>query len=89
MSKLSDTKCKNKYGKVKKKKDETYIRQFRKTILKQQCAPGITTFHSTLHLTTGITHGFYLESMKYIDVNYPGLKEMFAHTWLSVQGQEK
>ena len=23
---------------------------------------------------------FYLESMKYIDVNYPGLKEMLAHT---------
>ena len=29
---------------------------------------------------------FYLESMKYIDVNYPGLKEMLPHTGLSVQG---
>ena len=32
---------------------------------------------------------FYLESMKYIDVNYPDLKEMLAHTGLSVQGKEK
>ena len=32
---------------------------------------------------------FYLASMKYIDVNYSGLKEMLAHTGLSEQGQEK
>ena len=48
MSKLSDTKCKNKYGKIKKKKTETYTRQFRKTNLKQDCAHGITSFPSTL-----------------------------------------
>ena len=39
ISKLSDTKCKNKYGKIKKKKAATYTRQFRKMILKQDCAP--------------------------------------------------
>ena len=56
MFKLSDTKCKNKYGKIKKKKAATCTRQFRKTILKQDCASGITSFHSTLHLTRWITH---------------------------------
>ena len=50
MSKLTDTKIENKYGKIKKNKAATYTRQFRKTILKQNFAPGITSFHSALHL---------------------------------------
>ena len=40
-----------------RKRAAAYTWQFRKTVLKQDCVPGITSFHSTFNLTRRITRG--------------------------------
>ena len=81
---------KNRYRKIRKKKMRPTRGSSGKQFKARLCAwhyfiPLYFTFKKTNYAQYG---NFYLESMKYIDVNYSGLKEMVAQTGLSMQGQD-